>query len=199
MEIKESGLTFCFTQETALKFDDSVYYRKCFESFPGAKGVDMLCDSPNHLVFLEVKNCLGHEADNRWRIVPDNKKSHIAPQTGRDRDSLDIEVAEKVAMTITCLMGATTFGKHRTSATPLLPFAIALNDKNIAKREKKLLVILFLEGNFGGHTRSKKMQMEALQVSLQKKLKWLNCCISVVDSDTYNKKIFTLAPQLYTI
>lgn len=51
-------------------------------------------------------------------------------------------------------------------------------------------MILFLEGDFGGHTRSKKMIMQELQRSMNSKMRWLNCRVSVVDSSTYDKKIF---------
>lgn len=36
------------------------------------------------------------------------------------------------------------------------------------------------------------MIMSDLQKSMDKKMKWLNCKVSVVDSDTYNRKIFEL-------
>lgn len=35
-----------------------------------------------------------------------------------------------------------------------------------------------------------KMIMDELQRSMQTKLRWLNCKVSVVDTDTYNNKIF---------
>lgn len=74
MEINESDLTFHFAQNSALKFDDTTFYRKQFNPLPGAKGVDILYDSAKWFVMLEIKNCSGQEADNRWRIVPNNKK-----------------------------------------------------------------------------------------------------------------------------
>lgn len=37
---------------------------------------------------------------------------------------------------------------------------------------------------------SKKKIMKDLQDSMNKKLKWLNCRASVVDSHTYNQKVF---------
>ena len=54
------------------------------------------------------------------------------------------------------------------------------------------MVILFLKGEFGCHTRSKKMIMSELERSMNVKLRWLNCRVSVVDSDTYNSEIFKL-------
>ena len=193
MEINESGLKFCFAQETALKFDDTEFYRKQFNSLPGSKGVDILYDSTECFVMLEIKNCSGQETDNRWRIAPNNKKIHLAPENAKDRESLDIEVAQKVAMTIACLTGATTFGDLRQAAHTLIPFSDALHKGNFATYSKKLLVILFLEGQFGGQTRTKKMIMTDIQHSLKAKLSWLNCAVSVVDSSTYSRDIFKLA------
>ena len=56
----------------------------------------------------EIKNCLGHEAENRWRTSTDNRKLDSAPRDldVENRDSFDIEVVKKVAMTILCLFGA---------------------------------------------------------------------------------------------
>lgn len=95
-------------------------------------------------------------------------------------------------MTIACLIGAVTTGVENGAANSIIPYANMLVDKGISTKEKNLLIILLLEGDFGGRTRTKKMQMESLQVSLRKKLRWLNCTVSVVDSNTYNKKLFTL-------
>lgn len=36
------------------------------------------------------------------------------------------------------------------------------------------------------------MIMNELQKSIKRKLKWINCRVSVVDSDTYNSKIFKI-------
>lgn len=192
MEINESELTFQFANGSSLKFDDTQFYRRYFNRLPKSKGVDILYDCAQHFVMLEIKNCLGREAENRWRIAPNNKKRHLAPVDAAERDSLDIEVAQKVAMTISCLTGATTFGELRPTAQPLIPFSDALHEKGYSKCNKKLLIILFIEGEFSSRTRTKKMVMHALQYSLRKKLSWLNCTVSVVDSSTYHKKFFEL-------
>ena len=34
--------------------------------------------------------------------------------------------------------------------------------------------------------------MKRIQESISQKLSWLNCKVSVVDSDTYNPKLFTV-------
>lgn len=192
MEINESGLTFRFAENSTLKFDDSLFYRNHFNSLPGCKGVDILYDNARWFVMLEIKNCSGNENDNRWRIEPNNKKINRAPEWAKGRNSLDIEVAQKVAMTIACLTGAMTFGDLRQAAPPLIPFSEALYKAKFATHTKKLLVILFLEGQFKSQTRTKKMIMTSLQRSLKAKLDWLNCSVSVVDSTTYDKHIFAL-------
>ena len=193
MEINESGLSFRFPGETAIKFDDTRFYRENFNCLPGAKGVDILYNNSNWFVLLEIKNCLDQEDENRWRIAPNNQKKHLAPENIKGRESLDIEVAQKVAMTIACLNGATTFGELRQTTQPLLSFANALYTEEFSKHNKKMLVILFLEGQFGSQARTKKMIMTNLQQSLRKKLAWLNCTVSVVYSSTYNQNIFMLA------
>ena len=95
MEINESRLTFRFAGSSALKFDDTPFYREHFNGLPGSKGVDILYDSAEWFVMLEIKNCVGQEADNRWRIEPNNKKINLAPDNAIGRDSLDIEIAQK--------------------------------------------------------------------------------------------------------
>lgn len=35
-------------------------------------------------------------------------------------------------------------------------------------------------------------KLSLLQKSINTKMRWMNCRVSVVDSDTYNKKIFQL-------
>ena len=161
-------------------------------NLPKSKGVDILYNCAQYFVMLEIKNCLGQEADNRWRIAPNNQKKHLATENSAERDSLDIEVAQKVAMTISCLIGATTFRELRPMAQPLVSFSDALQGEEFSACTKKLLVILFLEGQFSSQTRTKRMVMTDLQHSLQKKLDWLNCRVSVVDSSTYNRDIFAL-------
>lgn len=108
------------------------------------------------------------------------------------RESLDIEVTQKVAMTLAALAGVKTFGSGRKDTTELLKFAEEVFSDKFSLDQKKLLVVLFLEGDFGSTTRPKKMIMKDLQDSINKKLRWLKCRVSVVDSDTYSKKVFEL-------
>ena len=108
------------------------------------------------------------------------------------RDSLDIEVAQKTAMTVAALTGAKSFGDTKECLEELKEYIQFLSSDRFSDDSKKKYVILFLEGDFGSRTRSKKMIMKELQDSMNKKLQWINCRVSVVDSDTYNPKIFRI-------
>ena len=196
MEIKEeSGLKFGFPDgNIAIKFDDTKYYRDLFNALPGSKGVDFISVGKNAISFIEVKNCLGDEGNCRWRIAPNNQKRDTT-STSVDvegRESLDIEVAQKVAIPLAALTGARSFGDRKSTIDELKDIITMVFSKDFADDKKKRYVILFLEGNFGGHTRSKKMIMDSLQRSMNTKMRWLNCRVSVVDSATYNKDLFQI-------
>ncbi len=198
MEIREeSRLKFGFPDTShVVKFDDTRFYRKIFNTLPGAKAVDFIAVEEDNISFIEVKNCVGDEGNCRWRIFPDNRKKETS-NTQVDvngRESLDIEVAQKVAMTLAALLGAKSYENIKETVNELAEIQDTVFSKNFSGDEKRRYVILFLEGNFGGHTRSKKMIMDALQRSLKSKIKWLNCKVSVVDSDTYNERIFQIVP-----
>lgn len=194
MVIEESRLKFEFPEQNkVLKFDDTKFYRNEFNSMPGAKGVDFISLDKSSVAFIEIKNCLGDEANCRWRITPDNRKRETSHTTVDvdGRNSLDIEVAEKIAMTLAALSGAYSFGDSRSALKEITDFSNMVLEKYL-NYEKRRYVILFLEGEFGCHTRSKKMIMSELERSMNVKLRWLNCRVSVVDSDTYNSEIFKL-------
>ena len=196
MEIKEeSGLKFRFPEGNAIiKFDDTQYYRTLFHALPESKGVDFIAVGNDTISFIEVKNCIGDEGNCRWRIVPNNRKRDTTA-TKLDvegRESLDIEVSQKVAMTLAALTGARSFGDKKSSLDELKEILATVFSEDFANDNKKKYVILFLEGDFGGHTRSKKMIMEELQRSMNTKMRWFNCRVSVVDSATYNKNLFQI-------
>lgn len=196
MEIREeSGVKFGFPDENiAIKFDDTKYYRDLFNALPGSKGVDFISAGKDAISFIEVKNCLGDEGNCRWRIFPNNQKRDTTSTKVdvQGRESLDIEVPQKVAMTLAALAGARSFGDKKSSLDELKEIITTVFSEDSADDTKTKYVILFLEGNFGGHTRTKKMIMENLQRSMNTKMRWLNCKVSVVDSSTYNKDIFQI-------
>lgn len=192
---EESGLKFLFPQnDTVVKFDDTKFYRDYFNKLPEAKGVDFISVDKDKIAFIEVKNCAGDESNCRWRIVPNNQKKNTTHTVVNveGRDSLDIEVAQKTAMTVAALTGAKSFGDTKDCLEELKEYIQFLSSDRFSDDSKKKYVILFLEGDFGSRTRSKKMIMKELQDSMNKKLQWINCRVSVVDSDTYNPKIFRI-------
>lgn len=192
---EESGIQFHFPEQSSvIKFDNTKFYRDYFNKLPEAKGVDFISVNKDTLAFIEVKNCTGDEGNCRWRIAPNNLKrdtTHTSVNVDR-RNSLDIEVAQKIAMTIAALIGAKSFGDTKDCLKELEEFIYYMSNDTFSDNLKKKYVILFLEGDFGGRTRTKKMIMKALQDSINKKLQWINCRVSVVDSDTYNSKIFQI-------
>ena len=193
MAITESGLRFSFPEGTnAVKFDDTPYYRDRYQSMYESKGVDILADSPAEIQLIEIKNCSGHEKENRWRIAPNDRQNSEL----NTRHSLDVEVAQKVVSTLSCLYGAWTQSETTEKSADLQPFFPGLNANGILSNEKKILIILVLEGDFGSESKDKRMIMTALQDSLRKKLSpWLHCRVSVVDSDTYPQKLFHMEPS----
>ena len=195
MVIEESKLKFEFPEENnTIKFDDTKFYREYFNKLPEGKGVDFITLNNGMIAFIEVKNCTGDEGNCRWRIAPDNKKKNTTSTTidVTGRDSLDIEVSQKVAMTLAALAGAKSFGDRKESLAEIKELVNSFSEKILRDDKKKKYVILFLEGDFASHTKSKKMIMSALQKSISRKLEWFDCKVSVVDSDTYDGKIFEI-------
>ena len=192
---EESGIKFRFPEhDVVIKFDDTKFYRDYFNKLPEAKGVDFISVDKEKITFIEVKNCVGDEGNCRWRIAPNNQKRNATHTSVNveGRDSLDIEVAQKTAMTLAALTGAKSFGDTKECVVELKEYTQFLTRDAFSDDSKRKYVILFLEGDFGSKTRSKKTIMKILQDSMNKKLQWLNCRVSVVDSDTYDPKIFEI-------
>ena len=195
---EESGLKFGFPEKSiVIKFDDTLFYRDYFNRFPGSKGVDFVSVSPNQIAFIEVKTCRGDEGNCRWRIAPDNKKREKVKTTVNleGRDSLDIEVTQKVAMTLASMLGAKSFGAKKDCLNEFDRFIQFMSDESFSDVSKKKYVILFLEGDFGSKSYSKKMIMQSLQDSMKRKLRWFDCRVSVVDSDSYDPRIFQIVDR----
>lgn len=192
---EESRLKFQFAEnDIVIKFDDTKFYRDYFNKLPEAKGVDFISVAKDKIAFIEVKNCTGDEGNNRWRIVPDNRKRNTTHTSVNveGRDSLDIEIAQKTAMTLAALVGAKSFRNTKECLNELREYIQFLSEDSFSNDSKKKYVILFLEGDFGTRTRTKKMIMKELQDSMNKKLRWIDCRVSVVDSDTYDPRIFRI-------
>lgn len=195
MEINEGELLFVFGDNTkAYKFDDDKFYRKEFNILSGSKGVDIIASSDKFIHMIEIKNCKGKEQDNIWRIGVNNKniKKRGYNDSDSNKESYDIEIPKKVAMTIACLYGAFTMRNTKETAEELKKYWSIINTEAISNDRKQLIITLFLEGDFENcyTTRSKKMIMTDLQKSIRNKLRWLNCKVAVVDSSTYNQSYY---------
>ena len=181
----ESKLDFIFTG-TPIKFDETPFYIKFKSYLPHGKGVDFLSINEDSYLILEVKNCSGHEKDNIWRT-----NTNYTNEKGEE--SFDIEIAKKVEGTLACLVGA-GLAYPLAGADELKPYFQELTSPKYEKNKKTLEVILFLEGDFGSKTRSKKMIMKRIQDKIAEKLRWLNCNVRVVDTETYRKNLFVVTP-----
>lgn len=194
IKYKESNIDFEFPDEyKVIKFDDSNFYRHAFNRLPGGKGVDFLIETTESLIFLEVKNCTGHEPENRKRtqIVKDGRAED--GEISFDAKTFDAEVSAKVALSLACLVGAYTKGKNSETAQKLEPYFKFLTSESVRTQKKDVIVILVLEGNFEAESRSKKMQMGRIQDSIRSKLDWVAVKkVSVVDCDTYKQRYFTM-------
>lgn len=188
MEIRESDMLFSFHDDVAVvKYDDMPFYRKSYNALEGSKGVDIIADSAFALYFVEVKNCEGSaENQDAWR-------RHYAGT--RNMDALASEVASKVAHTCACLAGVSTYGERNADAISLLDFAAALHATSIASLEKKLLVLLYLEGDFSCKSRSNDAIYRELQNRIKKRLKWLNCRVSVVSTKTDHPRDYEVTQE----
>jgi hypothetical protein len=191
MEVHESRLKFVFDDKfNVVEHDKTVFYKKYFTNLPNGKGVDVIADSTEDILFIEVKNCSSFENDNDWKVNLGKTKTSA---TGQTDETFDIEVSKKVSMSLSCLYGAYTKAQGCKAAEELSPYFSKLVSKKICSNEKCLRVIFFLEGEFGSKTRPKKLIMQRIQESIKDKLSWLNCVVQVVDSNTHANKYFSVA------
>lgn len=189
MIVSESDIEFTFGEQYGnfvLKYDDTPYYAELFNAQPGAKAVDFIAVSDKHYVLMEVKNCVGDEASNRWRIAPNNQKRDTAGAGGRnvsERDSLDIEVAKKTAMTLAGMVGAFSNPLPESKHASCDAFAQALCSQEIANGQRKIVVVLVLDGKFSCASRDEHTIRRRLREELEKKIKWLSATVLVTTSD----------------
>ena len=181
----ESGIKFEFADDyTVIKYDDTEFHKRCFNPLPGAKAVDFLVANDNSVILIEVKNCAGNEAGNRWRIAPNNSKRDTisTDHDVSDRDSLDIEIPHKVAMTIAALIGAYSRPTPHKHADECAPIAQKLCSEAVHNGLRHIYVILVLEGTFGNglQTNTERMVRDRIARMMGRKMKWLNCHIQVV-------------------
>ncbi len=190
MIMTEGSLQFDFGADAAaMKFDDTKFYRDSFaERMPEGKGVDFIVLTKDRLMLIEVKNCTGYESENIWRTDTHHREEDIQ-SSGRETrtpETFDIEVAKKVAGTLACMAGAVTYNeKIEADVKEFAPYWKEF--QKIKKREIRLSVILFLEGDFPVQSRNKKMIMDSIKKKLNFYLKWLNAEAAVVDSTSCHR------------
>ena len=89
MEIPESRLIFVFDDKyNVIKHDESVFYKEFFAKLPSGKGVDIIADSDDEALLIEIKNCSSYECENSWRTKVGSTKTTA---TGQLEDSFDID------------------------------------------------------------------------------------------------------------
>lgn len=181
MEMNEGKLKFIFEEKyQIIKFDEDPFYRRYYSKLPRGKGVDFLASDDKNIIFLEVKDCYGYEKDNIKRTINNN------PQL----ESFDVEISKKVESTLSCILGAKTRKNNCEVAENLAYFYNKMEFDKIERDEKKIWVILFLEGEFQVKSRTKKMIMRSIQDSLKDKLSWLECKVLVFDIESNRKNFF---------
>lgn len=130
--------------------------------------------------------------------------SHTSTFSGQPREKKEefIPLESNLIIQKNCLdkrvhiiYGAWSMQKY-TEKTKSLEFIWnGLQSTKILTNKKQIYVTLFLEGDFKSSARDKKMIMHRIQSSLNKKLKWISCKVSVVDSNTYKERFFSVAPD----
>lgn len=194
---RESNIDFIFPNDCeVIKFDNSQYYLNSFSRMPGGKGVDFIVNTKDYILLIEVKNCTGHEQENRHKTMAAGIKQTAAAADAvfAAADNFDSEIPIKVAMSLSCLMGAHIKHSFSQNALELEPYFQAVSSEDVCAQKKGIIVILVLEGDFENRTRSKEMIMQRIQSSIHAKLKWLACKkVYVVDTNTYNGRYFSMS------
>ncbi len=186
MKINESRLEFSFSDDyQVLKFDETLFYKKYFNAFPNSKGIDFLAKNESTVLMIEVKNFTDFEIENHWRLSTNTVKD--------ENVSLDIEMSQKVAMTIACIFGAHTKHLASSNAKELDTYFTPIANQ-VHSNKTNFKVLLFVEGIKASpfKTRTKTMQLKALKDSISKKLAWLNCVVLVEDIETHKNNSFSV-------
>lgn len=155
--IDEGKLRFEFdaSWQDAVKWDDSLAYRKGIGKLPDTKAVDILCRGKGVCCLFEVKDFREHRIENKNRL---------------SNEELQQEVARKVRDTLAGVLGAARVGAEgeRWAA-----YARMLASQN------EVRVVLWLEEDFapppGSGTGEErwKTRLSVMQNVLKQRLRWL--------------------------
>lgn len=185
--LREGSLEFIFADGLMpAKFDETRFYKKFASALPSGKGVDFIAAAEDSLILIEVKNCEGYERENEWRTLVNQKRG--------DEETFDVEIARKVASTLSCLVGANTYPDKQGDDEPadeLKPYFEMLT--KMRKGKVHLKVYFFLEGDFATKTRTKDMIWKRIEEKIKEYFKgWLSCTVKIVDSAKTPYRYFTV-------
>lgn len=170
-KLVESDIEFQFKESIyVIKFDETSFFINNFQRLQGSKGIDFFAyDKEKKTVyFIEVKNFMGAELENKHRLKV------------RTKDSLGLEVSHKVRDTLSCCVGA----KRYKGEEEIAPFVDWIMNGKIT-----LKVILFLEGTFKQHTQT----LANIRDEIKSNLKWLTTKVSVESSKTTKDIVYQVS------
>jgi len=155
--IEEGRLRFEFDAQwqAAVKWDDSLAYRKGIGLLPDTKAVDILCRSKGRCVLIEVKDFRGHRIENKPRVAS---------------GELQQEVALKVRDTLAGILGASRLNADGGYWQPYAKALVSNDD---------VYVVLWLEEDFappvgpGTQEQRWKTRLSTVLNVLKQRLHWL--------------------------
>ena len=154
--IEEGRLRFEFDAQwqAAVKWDDSLAYRKGIGLLPGTRAVDIVCRSKGRCVLIEVKDFRGHRIENKPRVAGE----------------LQQEVASKVRDSLAGILGAARLNADGGYWRPYAKALVSNDD---------VYVVLWLEQDFappvGSGTQEQrwKAHLSTMLNVLKQRLHWL--------------------------
>ena len=190
--LQEKEQLFMFEDDCiAIKYDDGDFYKNFRSVLYGGKGVDFVVGTGSCIELIEVKDFRVKPKENSWRVYPKDKKRN-ADIVGDYKHSLDIEVAQKVAMTIACMYG--WWGRKgdaiQSDDLGILEIWSRMNSEAVLKNHLQIVVILHVDGIRTSRTRSEKMILQNLRIALKNNLQWLKCFVVVQNNEQANKNTY---------
>jgi len=154
---EESGIRFDYDENACrcIKFDDDVAYRSVERHLKPTKGVDFIYMSDDKLVFVEVKNFIGH-----------THKPETKERLDENGDHLMTEIALKVKDTLACALSAARFSTNDHE------FWHSFN-RYFIDEKKKVLVIAWIEFD-ARNEKERRAKMDAWNRKLKQKLHWIH-------------------------
>lgn len=134
--IDEGDLRFTFPDDwQVLKYDNSRFYRNCFENFADSKGVDFIAFHPekSELYLIEVKDYITEK--QKYKSA-DKKQKDEEDTTNKKRKDIDRELFKAVALKVRDTLAGLVVLAHKTSFDDEQKFAL----KAIKKSKKRIIL-----------------------------------------------------------